>query len=386
MTWLALVVALFWVAVLANTVANVTLLPRLRGSLSAETGPRVSVIIPARNEASVISRTLSCFSEQTYSELEIILVDDRSTDGTGEIADRHAAADARVRVIRGVDTPEGWLGKPWALRQGSLAATGEWLLFVDADLVYVADTIARLVARAEAEPATAMWSVFPHIEMKGLGENLLMPQLALMPFSFLPTWLGNRTTSRTLAVGGGTGNFVRRTAYDAIGGHERLRNAVIDDVGLARALRAGGFRTEMIRAEEFVSLRMYIGAGEIIAGFTKNLYTALGGSIASALGSFAFMMLFHLAPYIACALWLVRGGAVGNASPWFAAVIALTLSRVILFRSLRFSQLNALFGYPLSTVVWGWMVLRSAWFSGVRRRIEWRGRSYPTVTTRFGGE
>ena len=356
-----------------RTILNLTLVPRLKARMPRATR-RVSVIIPARDEERTIARTVRAFLAQTYPALEIIVVNDRSTDRTAEIL--ISIDDPRLIVIHGEEPPAGWLGKPWALHQGSKRATGGLLLFVDADVIYEAEAVAAAVAAREDRDAP-MIALMPHFEMHGFWEHVVMPNLAVFAFTFLPLWLGNRTRFVWFAVGGGTGNLVTREAYDAAGGHEALKTAVVDDVGLARLLRRRGMRTEAVLASEMVSVRMYHGLGEIVSGFTKNAFAVFSRSYAVALLFLGLAVVFHLLPY---ALALT-----GNALA-IAAVALITLTRLILFASLRYRIDNALFGHPLMIGTWCVILLRSMWVTGIRRRLHWRGRDYDARRTRFGAD
>jgi chlorobactene glucosyltransferase len=352
---------------------NLRLIPRLRDD-APSSGPFVSVVIPARNEAENIEATVRAFLAQTYSPLEIIVVDDRSTDDTSAIVERLAAGDSRLRVIPGSETPPGWLGKPWALEQGSRAARGENLLLVDADIVYEPAAVGAAVAELQRSGA-AMLTLLPHLVMKSAGERLLLPQLALTIFSFLPTWLSNRTTLRHLAIGGGTGNLVWRHEYDAAGGHGELRNAVVDDVALARLLRRGGRRTVVARAEHLTSVRIYAGLRGVLNGFTKNMFAVCNRSylLCSLFVILAFV--FHVLPY---------GFAAAGHALSLATVALITVTRLIVFVALRYRLHYALWAHPLMVLLWMWIAVRSMWITGVRRQLAWRGRSYDARGTRFG--
>jgi glycosyltransferase involved in cell wall biosynthesis len=270
---LALIILVTWVMALIRTIVNLTLIPTLRAAAPPAKQPLVSVIIPARDEAHIIERTVRAFLAQTYANIEVIVVNDRSTDATGDIV--RAIHDDRLTVIDGIEPPPGWLGKPWALHQGSRAARGELLLFVDADLIYAPAALGAAVAYLQAR-CVALLSLFPHLVMQGFGEYASMPMMPMVFHTFLPTWISNRTRFARLALGGGTGNLVVREVYEASGGHEELRDAVVDDIALARLVRRNGGRTEIVRAEELVSLRMYHGLSEVVDGFTKNTFSALG--------------------------------------------------------------------------------------------------------------
>ena len=371
---LAIVILLSWVFTLGRTIVNLAVVPRLRVRALTQT-PLVSVIIPARDEERAIERTVRALLAQTYPALEIIVVDDRSTDATPAIL--ASFRDPRLVVVHnGEEPPPGWLGKPWALHQGSLRARGELLLFVDADVIYAPDTIAAAVGHIE-ERDVSLVALLPDIEMHGFWENIVMPNLAVFAFSFLPLWLTNRSRTALLAVGGGPGNLVHRIAYDAAGGHEALKDAVVDDVGLARLFRRRGFDTEVVRADGWVSVRMYHGLGEIVRGFTKNAFAVFNRSYLMALLFFAGAIVFHLLPY---ALALT-----GNVYA-IAAVALIILGRVILFRALGYRLDNALLGHPLMIAAWCWILVRSVWLTGIRRQLHWRGRTYDAGSTRFGAD
>jgi glycosyltransferase involved in cell wall biosynthesis len=348
---------------------------RLRSSAPLAREPLVSVIIPARDEERVIGRTVRALLAQSYSALELIVVNDRSSDGTGAIL--HAFDDPRLIVIDGEEPPPGWLGKPWALHEGSLRARGELLLFVDADVIYAPEAIRAAVAHQQTGDA-ALLSLLPHFEMRGFWENVVMPQLAIMVFSFLPLWLANRSRAGLLAIGGGPGNLLTRDVYDAVGGHEALRDSVIDDVALSRLVRRKlRLRTEAVRADDFVSLRMYHGLREMVEGFTKNLFFVFGRNYLTGIVMIAAGFAFHILPY----LLALRGDPFA-----IATVVLITVTRLVLFSSLRYSLPGAIFLHPLMLATWIFITCRSMWFTGVLRRLTWRGRTYDARDSRFGAE
>ena len=336
----------------------------------------MSVIIPARDEERDIERTVRAFLAQTWQALEIIVVNDRSSDATGAILERLREEDSRLTVIEGVEPPAGWLGKPAALHRGSLSAHGEWLAFVDADVVYQPEVLEAVVAELE-DHQVEMVTLLPHFEMRGFWEHVLMPNLAMFVFTFVPLWLSNRTRSRVLAVGGGTGNIVSRSAYDAAGGHEALRDAVIDDVGLARLMRREGFRTRVVRADRLVSVRMYHGLGEIVRGFTKNAFAIVDRSYVLALSGAIVIAVGNLLPFALAA----TGSRLA-----MATVAVIVITRVILFRSFRYGLANAVLAHPLMIASWLFILFRSVWYTGIRRQLHWRGRTYEADKTRFGAD
>jgi chlorobactene glucosyltransferase len=371
--YLSAAILVLWALALGRTLLNLTLLPRLRRRTPAAE-PLVSVIIPARDEARVIAVTIRAFLASTYRNFELIVIDDRSTDGTGAAA--RAFDDPRLTVVDGQEPPPGWLGKPWALHQGSRRARGELLLFVDADIIYEPEALAAAVAAFE-RAGRDMLTFLPDIRMHGFWENTVMPNLAMFAFTVVPAWIGNFTRLPLLGIGGGTGNLVRREVYESAGGHEALKDAVIDDVALARLVRRGGGTSAVFRAERLISVRMYDGLREIVHGFTKNMFAVFGRSYAASLVILAGAIVGNILPFV-----LALAG-----DPFaIASVVLITLIRVLVFAALRYSILAAIFLHPLMIAVWVWIMLRSMWFTGIRRQLSWRGRVYDARATRFGAE
>jgi chlorobactene glucosyltransferase len=388
MTIVAIIVLVCWIGCVFQAILGIILMPRLRPvEAGSEDVPLVSVIIPARDEERAIAGTLRGFLAQEYPRLEVILVDDQSTDRTEAISLEIAASDSRLHVVPGETPPGGWLGKPWAHHQGARIAQGELLLFVDADIAYRPGAVASAVDCLERAGA-GLVTLLPRVEMRGFWEHVVLPQLALVAFLFLPGWLSNRVQWSKLAIGGGTGMLVRRSAYDEAGGHEPLRNAIVDDVSLARIVRRVA-PTIAVRADEFVSVRIYEGLGEIVRGFTKNFYFVLGANVPLALGIVVLTFVMHVVPYlwaIGAAADLLRGvpaptvGMIG-----LLTIVVIALARLIVFVPLRYGIVNAILAHPLMSAVWIYIGLRSIWLVGIRRQVGWRGRVYDARIKRFGG-
>lgn len=372
--YLTAIIFILWVLAFFRTLLNLALVPRLKRGAIPSARPLVSIIIPARDEAHVIGQTVRALLASTYDNFELIVIDDRSTDGTGDVV--RAIDDPRLLVIAGEEPPAGWLGKPWALHKGSLVARGELLLFVDADILYAPGALAAAVAWME-ETGRDMITLLPDIRMRGFWDHVAMPNLAMFLFTLSPSWLANRTNLPMLAIGGGTGNLVRRDAYAAAGGHEALKAAVVDDVALGRLIRRSGRTTAGVRAEQFVSVHMYDGLRGIVEGFTKNGFAIFNRNYALAVVVLAISAAGNLLPYAL---------AVTGEPFSIASVALITVIRVILFTALGYSLLAAIFLHPLMIAVWLWILLRSMWITGIRRRLPWRGRVYDARETSFGEE
>ncbi|HET9795364.1 MAG TPA: glycosyltransferase family 2 protein [Thermoanaerobaculia bacterium] len=328
--------------------------------------PSVSVVIPARDEERDLARTLEAHAESSYPRLEVIVVDDRSTDRTGEIARRFAERDARFRVVTGVEPPPGWLGKPHALHEGAGAASGEWLLFADADVVYGRDAIRRAVAAA-LRRSLALLCLLPRLETRGFWEGVVMPNIYALLY-LGPGFVTQIDRVKAFAGGSGSGNLVERRGYEASGGHAAIRDAVIDDLGLAISMKRAGKRTRAFPAYDDVRVRMYRGFREAFDGFSKNV-AYLGPPVPALILPLAMFVL-------AAAPWLVLALPASSLAKAFAAaaIAATLLGRVAVARVTRTPVWSALF-HPLMIGVWTGIAMRSWYRRVVRRQVIWRGRT-----------
>jgi chlorobactene glucosyltransferase len=356
---------------------NLAAFPRLSRAAkkrAARALPRVSVVIPARNEEKDIERTVRSHLAQDYPDVRLIVVDDRSIDRTREILERLALEDSRLTVIPGGDPPAGWLGKPHALHLGARAADGDLILFADADVRYDPRALAESVSVLE-EGALDLLAFFPRFENRGFWENVLLPFLAVavfLGFGFLA--LSRRVP---LAMGAGAGNLVRRRSYDAAGGHAAIRGAVVDDVRLAVLLKRAGFRVAGFRAGDRVAVRMYRGFREVWNGFTKNVawaYTGAGGVVLFALT--ILLLTVGIAPVV------VLGAAAGGlpVPVWDLRLAwAVFLSTVALRGALALALREPLWPaatHALMAAVWAGIIGRSFYWKLVRKEVLWRGRRY----------
>ena len=379
-----LVVAVLY-GLLLLVLVPVTLAATPRLSRTGSAGgpfPKVSIVIPARNEERGVAAAVGSQLAQDYPDFEVIVVNDRSTDATCGILETLARADPRLRVVAGSEPPPGWLGKPHALWLGARAASGELLLFADADVRYHPASLRESVRLLEEHNADFL-GLLPRIEAEGFWENVLMPFL-MGAFYGGPGLFANRRWPRWIALGGGAGNLIRRSAYDAIGGHEALKSSVIDDVALALAAKRAGFRTCAARAEDRVSVRMYHGFREICAGFTKNIayaYNGWLGVVMIFLTSAWFVLALVPPVFLLLALAGVRAAprdlvlaAAGTALP--------ILARVVLAAAIG-DPLWPAITHPIMAAVWAGIGFRSLYQRVVRRRLTWRGREFDARDATF---
>lgn len=367
------VLAAPWLLVLLLVLYRfVTRRPRLKDyePLTIGEGPLVSVIIPARNEARNIERCVRSVLATSYSPIEVIVVDDRSTDGTAEIVE--PAAGRRLRLIRGTEPAAGWFGKQWAITQGYLAATGELLLFADADTRHERELIGRSVRALQAERVD-LFTVLPRQEMRTFWERVIQPHVMLALESGVAS-LGrvNRTRIEWHGIANGQFILTTRAAYESAGTHggEGVRDTVVDDLALAQAYVRAGKDIFIAYAEEFMTTRMYGSFREIVAGWSKNLASGVPRMmppirIVRALVPYLMWLpsLFWILPPVAWALHWPFGAV--------ASLIAL-VTWLAIYALHRIPPWYALL-YPLGAALVAFIMLRSALRGG---RIEWRGRTY----------
>lgn len=351
--------------------------------------PAVSIVIPARDEERAVGATLEAALACDWPKLQVILVDDESTDATARIAGDIAAADPRLTVVAGQPPPPGWLGKPHALAQGAEAATGDWLLFMDADVRLSPDAVATTVGHATRHGLDHL-ALFPRFERRGFWEELLMPLLSQALWMYFPSFLSRWPRLRELAFGSGSFNLVRASAYRAIGGHRALAASVVDDIRLAVELKSAGYASALELGDRLASIRMYHGAGEIFAGFEKNAHALLAHRPLLWMLNLTLGTVLNLAPFAwlpvalaAAAGWVAPGLVESPGSLALLAALALALlCRVSLQVRLGYPRWVALL-HPLGVLASIWISfgsLRAAYGQGV---VRWRGREYRREETDF---
>lgn len=341
--------------------------------------PRVTIIVPARNEARNIGACVQSMLSTQYPALELIVVDDHSTDGTGDLARRAMAGDPRARVLEPPPLPDDWFGKQWACWTGVQHATGEILLFADADTRHAPDLVPRAVNALRARDADLL-SVAGHQELGSFWEWLVQPLF----FGMLATRYGNTewVSHSPFAfdkIANGQCFLMTREAYDAVGGHAAVRHNVAEDLLMGQHVFRSGRTVAMVAGMSQLSTRMYHSLGEIIRGWGKNIYA--GGRYASPggrVGQFLYPLLLVpstlalLIPLgmVALALarivdrsWLVDGLVAWG---WLSA-----LGMVIQHRIGGRAWVAPL--YPLGALVMAYVAV----YAVIRgRRVEWKGRTY----------
>ena len=377
-----------WVTAPLVLAARLRSTPRLddidAAATTAAPTPRVSIVLPARNEAVHIAACIRSIRASTWLDLELIVVDDHSTDGTGALAREAAAGDPRVKIVNAPDLPAGWFGKQWACQSGAAHATGSLLLFTDADTRHAPDLVGRMVRMRERRGAELL-SVAGHQEMGTVWERAVQPSV----YTLILTRYGGadaieRATNPRDVVANGQCFMMSRRVYDAIGGHEPVRGYVVEDVMMAQTIQKRGDRVSLALGIGQLSTRMYDGLGSLMKGWGKNMYA--GGRHAMWWGAIGqrlyplFLLAFPLAvlmPFVAltwCAVAMATGGAVGmGLLLWSALTSAAILTLFALANRLNGDPIRRALLAPLG----GAIVLAICVVAITRgNNVRWKDRGY----------
>lgn len=334
--------------------------------------PRVSILVPARNEARVIEHCVMSLLAQDYTDFDVLVLNDGSTDCTGEILRRLAAADGRLRVLEGEPLPAGWIGKHWACQQLLEQADGEYVLFVDADTWHHESAVRNGVS------AMLVWnldllSAIPREIVGTFGELLTVPMPVWSFFALLPMWLAFHTRTPMLASAIGQFMMFRTSSLRKIGAFERIRSNVVDDLSLARLVKASRMRWRLADGTNRISCRMYNGLHESVQGFSKNLYAVFYHNPVLHTFVWLVVLMVYSAPV---AVLLVT--AFGYAMPLQGVLTALgavglsALQWGIIAVRLHFSwtlSLTWIIGQPICVYIAFWSMMKS-----ITRRTMWKGR------------
>jgi chlorobactene glucosyltransferase len=334
--------------------------------------PHVSVLIPARNEEENIVACVLSLLKQDYPNFEVIVLDDHSEDQTHPLVQRIAVGNPPC-VLRGKPIPPGWLGKNWACHQLAQASTGEILLFTDADTVHRPSMLHDAVAALFAERVDFL-SALPHQELAGWGDRLILPILPWSLQSFLPLTLARRTRWQGLSIAIGQFLVFRRSAYDAVGGHQAVRHCIAEDRALIRQIKQQGVRWTFLDGRQVFTSRAYRGIKEVWNGLSKSLFATFGYNLPLCLFVWSWLVWVAWEPPL---VLILQGSGVVNMPSGLAlpAVIAVGLSLLLWgISTLRF-RLPAiqLFLYPITILLMLLIALRSIGWHYLHRGT-WKGR------------
>jgi chlorobactene glucosyltransferase len=365
------------VLLLLNTLLNLRSLRRARCDTGLpDPAPLISVLVPARNEEANIGACLDSLRRQDYPNYEILVLDDSSSDGTPEIVARVAAEDGRVRLLRGEPLPDGWAGKPFACHQLQQQARGSWLLFTDADTVHAPAALRQVLCTAIGSQA-ALISGFPYQRVTSIWQKMALPILFyFMLLCWMPLWWLQRSARPLPSVAIGQFMFFSAREYRSVGGHEAVKDCIIEDVWVAREMARHHYRQLTLDLSDLVSCQMYRGFGSMWEGFTRWLYTAASLSAVGLAVMMVVVTLLFLAPflYLAHALLLSKP-ALGWEMLAGIQVAVLLLGRFLVGR--RFSQPNlSVVLHPLGMGLVLLVTLYASYQAITGAGVRWKGRVY----------
>lgn len=371
----------FLAVILVIAIMNACTLRRLASYPPPSSTPRLSVLIPARNERGSIDRCLRSLMAQEYPDYEVLVLDDGSTDDTASAVAAMAKQDSRLRLLTGQPLPANWLGKAWACQQLADAASGTIFLFVDADTIHHPKMLEQGTAALEAEKADLLTG-FLHQEILSWGERLTVPVAMWCFFSFLPVPLAHRWRAPWLSLSNGQWMMFRRDAYLAVGGHAAVRHDPVEDVALGQRVKAMGLRWRLVDAGDAVRCRMYCGFREAVEGFSKNLFPVFRFRLLPYLFVWLWLGLITWEPLLVAALVPIGLGSTTFSLGPAAVAIAETLALwTLVLHRLRFDRRLALL-YPISLLLFIGIALRSLVLT-VSGKTTWKGRHLPRQRLRW---
>ena len=370
--WLAALTAVVWLASTLDAGLGMRRVLRLRRipPIHPARAPRVTVVIAARNEAEKIAPALRSILDQDYPALEVLVVNDRSTDATGEILERMAGERGAVlRVMHLEALPDGWLGKNHALQEGAEAAEGEWVLFTDADVVMERTVVARAMEYSLREGLDHL-TIAPKLVMPSAVLDAFAGAFAVFFARYAKPWKARDPGSKR-HVGIGAFNLVRASAYRSVGGHRPIAMRPDDDLKLGKVLKRAGHRQDLLLGEEMVSVEWYATLGEAVRGLEKNTFAGLGYSVAAVIGATAVSLAIDVWPF--AAIFLTAGP-----TRWLNLLSA-SLAVLTYAASTRASGTRPSFAlvYPFATLLLLFIVARSTVLALRNGGIRWRDTLYP---------
>ena len=339
---------------------------------------RVAIIVPARNEEAAIKQALQQLLDLDYGNYQVIAVDDRSADRTGEIMDEvEITSSAKLKVVHVRQLPPGWMGKAHAMwTAANQAGNPDWILFTDADVMFRKDALRRAIAYAEAEHADHL-VVFPRIIMKRSSEKMMIAFFQLLfVFGHRPWKVADPKAKDHMGVG--AFNLVRRSAYESVGTYEALRFEVVDDMKLGKVIKNAGFRQRVVFGDDLIEVRWARGARGVVSNLTKNFFAVMSFQTWRALLACAGMAILNLLPFV----------AVLFAPGWSRVPYGVALaSMFFLYAGIwRQGEIHPwyFFLHPVSTTLFIYTMLRSTFLTLWNGGVEWRGTKYPLDDLRKG--
>ncbi len=338
---------------------------RRKNKAMSQTISRVSVLVPARNEAGNLERLLSSLKHQDDQNFEVIVLNDHSSDGTLEVMRRFAKEDSRVLALSGRDLPSGWLGKNFACHQLAGAATGEILIFTDADTQWASDGV-RLIREAFERTNADALSAWPEQACHDPLSSLIQPLQQWSLITFLPMWFVPMRAFPLAVAANGQLLCFRKNTYQNIGGHAAVQRSVIEDMGLARLVKRNGGKFVLLNAVGVVRTFMYSSFQETWAGYAKNAYPAFGANLLALFGVLSFNLILYVLPWLLLAF---------KPNLETGLLVLLSLCPRFLADVVSGYGWRLFVFHPVSILAWTAISLQSVfWYS--TGRVRWKGRAY----------
>ncbi len=344
--------------------------------------PLVTVVIPMRNEAANAERCLRSVMAQRYRTLQIVVIDDNSTDATPAILARLAAQEPRLTVLQGKPLPAGWTGKNFALAQAAARIQGEWVLFLDADTWLEPGAIDAAVAHAD-DRGLGLLSLVPRQRLASFWERVIQPVVLLVIALALPLKAIADPRRPQVAYANGQFLLVRAAAYAKAGGHAAQRSAIVEDSALARAVKMAGYAVQLADGRAVVHIRMYRGLGQLWEGWAKNSFESLGRRIHNVLLLVSAISAVTLVPPVIAVVALGRALAptgIDAAAALVSGVAALQTAFIwcLAWRCNREADVPARYtlAIPLGAAMFNALICYSAYRVVSGRGVSWKGRIY----------
>lgn len=355
------------------------LVPAFPGSAEAkdpaEGLPRLSVVVPARDEEPELEASLASLLEQDYPELEVILVNDRSTDRTGEIMDEVASVRRNVNVLHVEQLPEGWLGKNHAVHSGVRRTDGDWLLLTDADVRFRPGTLRRTVAYAEQQGLDHL-TLVPRWELQSYWLRGVVAFFYMVLLLYEGCYRANLSRYKK-GIGVGAFNLIRHSAYQKIGGYEALAHRPDDDLTLGSRVKESGLQQRVLLGHHLISVKWYGSLGALAHGFEKNAYAALNYNLPRAVLYSTSLALISVWPF--AAIFFSKGYAL----PLYLGAIASQLGAYAIVNHFLGWRLALLaIGYPAFAALFSGLLVRSTLLALLQGGVYWRGTFYPASLLR----
>lgn len=323
----------------------------------------VSILIPVRNEEDNIGELINCLEIQSFNNIEIIILDDFSTDNTFSVCRELSGKDQRIQLVRGTELPEGWLGKNWACYQLSEAANGDYLLFIDADVRPGVKAVESALSKLENSNSDLL-TVYPFQTMISTGEKICVGALNWIFYSFLP--IAKIYNSRSKNIAGAVGQFMfwKKEVYVSSGGHHSVKDKIVEDIELGKSLKKKGYRINLLRGGKLISCRMYSSFRSAANGFTKNAYPSANNS---ALIYFLFLVFLSVS-YLLPLILFYKG------TFFFILLIIVILQRIIFSFMSKGNIFFEIIIYPVQIIVMIYISVRSYVFFR-KNKLQWKGRT-----------